>query len=69
MHASSPAAISSIGIFDGKRQIARVRRSDQGIYKAIWRIGGAKKGRHQLTAIVSDTAGREAEALRVVRVC
>jgi hypothetical protein len=69
VHASSPAAISSVGIFDGKRQIARVRRSDQGIYKATWRVGGARKGRHQLTAIVSDTAGRESEALRVVRVC
>ena len=69
VHASSPAAISSVGIFDGKRQIARVRRSDQGIYRATWRAGGARKGRHQLTAIVSDTAGRESEALRVVRVC
>jgi hypothetical protein len=49
--------------------VARVRKSDQGIYRTIWRAGGARKGRHQLTAIVSDTAGRESEALRVVRVC
>ena len=67
--ASSPATISSIGFFDGKRQVARVRKSDQGIFRAIWRTGGAKKGPHELTAIVSDTAGREAEALRRVRVC
>ena len=67
--ASSPATISSIGFFDGKRQVARVKKSDQGIFRAIWRTGGAKKGPHELTAIVSDTAGREAEALRRVRVC
>jgi hypothetical protein len=67
--ASSPATISSVGFFDGKRQIARVKRSDQGIFRATWRTGGVRKGTHALTAIVSDTAGREAEALRRVRVC
>jgi subtilisin family serine protease len=67
--ASSPATISSVGFYDGKRQVARVRRSDQGIYRTTWRTGGAKRGRHELTATVSDTAGRESEAARVVRVC
>jgi hypothetical protein len=67
--ASSPSTISSIGFYDGKRQVARVRKSDQGIFRATWRTGGARKGPHELTAIVSDTAGREAEALRRVRVC
>jgi minor extracellular serine protease Vpr len=69
VHASSPASISSVGIYDGKRQIARVKRSDQGIYRATWRTNGVRRGRHTLTAIVSDTAGRESEAARVVRVC
>ncbi|HEU0304238.1 MAG TPA: S8 family serine peptidase [Gaiellaceae bacterium] len=67
--ASSPARISSVGFFDGKRQVARVRKSDQGIFKAIWRTGGAKRGQHTLTAIASDTAGRESQASRIVRVC
>jgi subtilisin family serine protease len=67
--ASSPATISSVGFYDGKRQVARVRKSELGIFRAIWRTAGAKKGAHELTAIVSDTAGREAEALRRVRVC
>jgi len=67
--ASSPATISSVGFFDGKRQVARVKKSDQGIFRATWRTGGAKKGPHELTAIVSDTAGREAVAVRRVRVC
>ena len=69
VHASSPTSISSVGIYDGKRQIARVRRSDQGIYRATWRTSGVKRGRHTLTAIASDRAGRESEAVRVVRVC
>jgi hypothetical protein len=67
--ASSPATISSVGFFDGKRQVARVRKSDQGIFSTFWRTRGVRKGPHELTAIVSDTAGREAEALRRVRVC
>jgi len=67
--ASSSAPISSVGFFDGKRQIARVKRNDAGIYRTIWRTGGAKAGAHELTAVVSDTAGRESRATRAVRVC
>ncbi len=61
--------ISSVGFFDGKRQIGpRPRNVDQGSTSATWRPSGAGKG-HTLTAVVSDTRGREAEAARVVRVC
>jgi minor extracellular serine protease Vpr len=67
--ASSAAAISSVGFFDGKRQIARVKRSDEGIYRTIWRRAGAKSGTHVLSAVVSDVAGRESRATRTVRVC
>ena len=69
VHGSSPATISSVGIYDGNRQIARIRRGDQGIYKTTWQTKGVRRGRHTLTAIVSDTSGRESEANRVVRVC
>ncbi len=55
VHASSPAAISSVGFFDGKRQLARVRKSDQGIYRANWQAGGARKGRHELDGRSSPT--------------
>jgi hypothetical protein len=67
--AASPAPISSVGFYDGKRQVARVKKSEAGIYGAIWRNGGVKRGAHELTAVVSDTAGRESRASRVVRVC
>lgn len=67
--AASPAPISSVGFYDGKRQVARVKKSEAGIYRAIWRNGGAKRGAHELTAVASDTAGRESRVSRTVRVC
>jgi hypothetical protein len=67
--AASPAPISSVGFYDGKRQVARVRNSEAGIYRATWRSGGAKRGAHELTAVASDTAGRESRVSRIVRVC
>jgi hypothetical protein len=67
--ATSPAVVSSVGFFDGKRQIARVRRSSAGIYSFTWRTAGKRKGAHTLTAVASDTRGREAESSLQVRVC
>jgi hypothetical protein len=46
VHGSSPAAISSVGFFDGKRQVARVRKSDRGSPHDL--ANGAPGGRHQL---------------------
>ncbi len=67
--AGSNATISSIGFFDGRRQIARTRRNVAGIYEITWRTSGKRRGKHTLTAVVSDTRGREAEATLQVRVC
>lgn len=67
--AGSRETVSSVGFFDGRRQIGRVRRNALGIYQMTWRTGGKKSGPHTLTAIVSDTRGREAEASRPVRIC
>jgi hypothetical protein len=67
--AGSNAVISSVGFFDGNRQIGRVRRNNAGIYELNWRTAGKKRGAHTLTAVVSDTRGREAEATRKVRLC
>ena len=67
--ASSSQLISSVGFFDGGRQIGRVRTTEAGAYSITWTAGRAAKRRHTLTALVSDTAGREASAKRVVRVC
>jgi hypothetical protein len=67
--AGSRETVSSVGFFDGRRQIGRVRRNALGIYEMTWRTSGKKSGPHTLTAVVSDTRGREAEASRPVRIC
>jgi hypothetical protein len=66
--AGSNATISSVGFFAGGRQIGRTRKNFAGIYELNWRPRGGR-GRRTLTAIVSDTRGREAEAARTVRIC
>ena len=66
--AGSTVAIRSVRFFDGKKQIATVRRGTAGIYAANWRRGSAK-GKHTLRAIVTDAKGRTAEAQRVSRGC
>jgi hypothetical protein len=65
----APAVVSSVGLFDGRRQIARVRRNQLGIYSFTWRTTGKRRGVHTLTAVASDTRGREAEASVKARVC
>jgi minor extracellular serine protease Vpr len=65
--ASDTRAISSVGFFAGGRQVGRARANSAGVYSITW--GASGKGRRVLTAVVSDTAGREARAKRVVRVC
>ena len=67
--ANDTVAISSVGFFDGERQIGRVRKNVAGLYELTWRTSGKKKGVHVLTATASDVRGREAEASQTVRVC
>jgi hypothetical protein len=67
--AGSNSVISSVIFYDGARQIARVRRSVYGIYRATWSAGRVRKGAHTLSAVVSDVSGRERRATRVVRIC
>jgi minor extracellular serine protease Vpr len=67
--AGTTGVVSSVGFFDGQRQIGRVRRNRGGIYELNWNTSRARRGAHVLTAIVSDTRGREAEATRSVRIC
>ncbi len=66
--ATSPSVVSSVGFFDGNRQLARVRRNTTGIYTFTWRAK-PRKGPHVLRAVASDVAGREAEASQPVKVC
>jgi hypothetical protein len=67
--AGSNAVVSSVGFFDGKRQIGRVRKNVAGVYTLNWKTKAKKRGKRTLTAVVSDTRGREAEITRKVRVC
>ena len=67
--ANDNVQISSVGFFDGNRQIGRIRKSFAGLYEMTWRTGGKKKGTHVLTAVASDVRGREAEASQTVRIC
>jgi hypothetical protein len=67
--ANDNVQISSVGFFDGNRQIGRVRKNVAGLYSMTWRTNGKKRGEHILTAVASDTRGREAEVSRPVRIC
>jgi hypothetical protein len=68
--ASDSAEISSVAFFDGNRRIARVRTgAGGGLFFTNWRTARAGQGAHQLRAVVSDLAGLQASATRVVRVC
>lgn len=67
--ANDNVPISSVGFFDGNRQIGRVRKSVAHLYSMTWRTSGKPRGAHVLTAVVSDTRGRESEASRPVRIC
>jgi len=67
--ANDNVQISSVGFFDGKRQIGRVRKNVAGLYQLSWRTTGRRKGAHVLSAVASDVRGREAESSQTVRVC
>ena len=67
--ANDNVQISSVGFFDGNRQIGRVRKNVAGLYELNWRTTGKRKGTHVLTAVASDIRGREAKASQTVRVC
>jgi hypothetical protein len=45
-----------------------VRRGVAGLYETTWQTRRAKRGLHQLRAVV-QAGGQRAEATRVVRVC
>jgi Bacterial Ig domain len=67
--ANDNVQISSVGFFDGNRQIGRVRTNVAGLYELTWRTRGKRRGPHTLTAVASDVRGREAEASQTVRIC
>jgi hypothetical protein len=67
--ANDNVQISSVGFFDGRRQIGRVQKNVAGLYEMTWRTQGKRRGPRALTAVASDVRGREAQAKQPIRVC
>ena len=67
--ADSDKRLRTLTYFDGNKRIARVTGTTAQLYASAWATARAKKGRHTLTVVVRDAAGREARATRRVRVC
>jgi hypothetical protein len=67
--AGSPRQTRSVQFsLDGK-PIATVRTSAAGLYSADWRTTGLAVGPHRLSAVVTDSAGKRAAAIRSVKAC
>jgi hypothetical protein len=67
--ADSDKRLRTLTFFDGKKRISRVTGTTAQLYVSAWPTARAKRGRHTLTVVVRDAAGREARATRRVRVC
>jgi minor extracellular serine protease Vpr len=67
--ADSDKRLRTLTFFDGKKRIASVPGTTAQLYASAWPTGRAKRGRHTLTVVARDAAGREARATRLVRVC
>jgi hypothetical protein len=67
--ADSDKRLRTLTFFDGNKRIARVAGTAAQLYAANWTTRAAKRGRHTLTVVARDAAGREARATRRVRVC
>jgi hypothetical protein len=67
--ATSTAAVTKVVFRDGAKQIALVRKGSDSLYDADVETGGWKKGKHVLSAAVTDRSGRTAKVLRTIRVC
>jgi hypothetical protein len=67
--ADSDKRLRTLTFFDGNKRISRVIGTAAQLYASAWPTARAKRGRHTLTVVVRDAAGREARASRRVRVC
>jgi minor extracellular serine protease Vpr len=67
--ASSNHPVRSVRFKVDGRRVAVDRRGVAGLFTATWHSARAKHGRHVLTAIETDAAGKRFAAPRPVRVC
>ena len=66
--ASSTKAVRGVRfMLDGKR--IGFDKGSAGLHSVVWNTAGVKKGRHVLTAVVTDAGGRSATAWRGIRAC
>jgi subtilisin family serine protease len=67
--AGSPRKTRSVRFIVDGTPIATDRTGAAGLYTADWRTAGLARGRHRLSAVVTDAAGKWAAAIRAVKAC
>jgi hypothetical protein len=67
--ASSSKRIRSVRFYADGKQIDIERKGTDGIYTGAWGTRLVPAGRHVLTALATDAAGRTLSAMRAVKVC
>ena len=65
----SNAKVKDVVFRDNGKRIATDKSGPGGVYTATWRTAGLKKGVHQLTATLRDSAGHTAAAGRQLKIC
>jgi hypothetical protein len=66
---ASTKKVANVVFTDNGKRIGTVKNGPGGIYGLDWKTTKLKKGVHQLTATVTDSAGHTAAAGRQLKVC
>jgi hypothetical protein len=66
--ADSTKKVKQVAFTDNGKRIA-VDKTGSGVFSVTWKTAKLKKGKHKLLATVTDAAGHQAAAGRVLRVC
>ncbi len=61
--------VTQVEFRDGGKRIGTDKSGPGGVFSANWKTAGLKKGEHQLTATLRDSAGHTAAAGRQLKVC
>jgi subtilisin family serine protease len=67
--ASDTAKITGVTFYDGSKKVGKGTSLGAGGYRIHYPTAGLRGGSHVLRAVVADSAGHTARALRVARVC
>jgi minor extracellular serine protease Vpr len=66
---SSTKALRSVTFYADSTKVSTQRRGSAGLFSTQWKTKGLATGKHELSAVLRDAAGRTASATRAVRVC